>query len=105
VPKNTLRKYSIGYNQIFIGMTPEEFYHFDMLSQKTIYEMRILSLGWVLNCYRDGKIRKATITNLIQKQQLDEILEYLEDQERYEQCAIVRDILNEVYTTQYEKQN
>jgi hypothetical protein len=85
-------------------MTPEEFYHFDKLSQKTIYEMRILSLGWVLDCYRDGRIRKNTIVNLIQKPQLVELMEYLIEQERYEQCAIVRDILNEVYNGENQKQ-
>ena len=85
-------------------MTPEEFYHFDKLSQKTIYEMRILSLGWVLNCHRDGRIRKNTIVNLIQKSQLVELMEYLIEQERYEQCAIVRDILNEVYNGENQKQ-
>jgi protein-arginine kinase activator protein McsA len=85
-------------------MTPEEFYHFDKLSQNTIYEMRILSLGWVLKCYRDGRIRKNTIVNLIQKPQLVELMEYLIEQERYEQCAGVRDILNEVYNGENQKQ-
>ena len=86
-------------------MTPEEFYHFDKLSQKTIYEMRILSLGWVLNSYRDGRIRKNTIINLIPKEQLHHVLDYLIEQERYEECAVIRDILNEVYTKQYERQD
>jgi protein-arginine kinase activator protein McsA len=85
-------------------MTPEEFYHFDKLSKQTIYEMRILSLGWVLNCYRDGRIRKTTIVNLIQKSQLEELIEYLIEQERYEQCAVVRDILNEIYNGENQKQ-
>ena len=85
-------------------MTPEEFYHFDKLSQNTIYEMRILSLGWVLKCYRDGRIRKNTIVNLIQKSQLVELMDYLIEQERYEQCAVVRDILNEVYNGENQKQ-
>lgn len=85
-------------------MTPEEFFHFDNLSQKTIYEMRILSLGWVLNCYRDGKIRRNTIKNLIQQDQLDGLLEYLLEEERYEQCAIVRDILKEVYNGETQNQ-
>jgi protein-arginine kinase activator protein McsA len=103
--KNTLKRYSIESNQIFIGMTPEEFFHFDKLSQNTIYEMRILSLGWVLKSYRDGRIRKNTITNLIQQPQLEDLLNYLIEQERYEECAVVRDILNEVYTKQYERQD
>lgn len=86
-------------------MTPEEFFHFDKLSQNTIYEMRIFSLRWVLNSYRDGRIRKNTITNLIQQPQLEDLLNYLIEQERYEECAVVRDILNEVYTKQYERQD
>jgi len=100
-----LKKSLIEDNQIFIGMTPEEFFHFDKLSQNTIYEMRILSLGWVLKSYRDGRIRKNTIINLIHQPQLEDLLEYLIDQERYEECAVVRDILNEVYTPQYERQD
>lgn len=105
MPRNTLKKSLIEDNQIFIGMTPEEFFHFDKLSQNTIYEMRILSLGWVLKSYRDGRIRKNTIINLIHQPQLEDLLEYLIDQERYEECAVVRDILNEVYTPQYERQD
>ena len=103
--KNISRRYSIEVSRIFIDMTPEEFFHFDKLSQNTIYEMRILSLGWVLKSYRDGRIRKNTIINLIQQPQLEDLLEYLIEQERYEECAVVRDILNEVYTIQYERQD
>lgn len=97
MPKITLRKYSIEDSQIFICMTPEEFYHIDRVSNNTIYEMRIRSLGWVLDCFRNGKIRKKTITELIPVEQLDNIMEYLLEEERYEDCAVVRDILNEVY--------
>ena len=103
--RGTLKRYSIECNQILIGMTPEEFFHFDKLSQNTIYEMRILSLGWVLKSYRDGRIRRNTIINLIQQPQLEDLLQYLIDQERYEECAVVRDILKEVYTIQYERQD
>jgi protein-arginine kinase activator protein McsA len=66
--------------------------------------MRILSLGWVLKCYRDGRIRKNTIVNLIHQSQLEELMEYLIEQERYEQCSVVRDILNEVYNGENKKQ-
>jgi hypothetical protein len=31
-------------------------------------------------------------------------MEYLIEQERYEQCAVVRDILNEVYNGENQKQ-
>lgn len=80
-------------------MTPEEFHHIDRitLNENVLYEMRIRSLGWVLDCFRDGKIRKKTIQELIQRDKLDDIMEYLLDNERYEDCAVVRDILNEVY--------
>lgn len=86
-------------------MNPEEFFHLDRINQSVVYEMRVLSLGWVLECFRNGKIRKNTITNLIQESQLCEILEYLLEQERYEECAIVRDILSEIYESKYEIHN
>lgn len=86
-------------------MGPEEFFHLDRIIESDVYEMRVKSLGWVLDCYRNGKIRKTTIINLIQKEQLQHVLEYLIQNERYEDCAIVRDILNEVYTVQYERQD
>lgn len=84
-------------------MSPEEFFHLDRINQNVIYEMRVRSLGWVLDCFRIGKIRRNTIKNLIEEPQLHEILEYLLEQERYEECAIVRDILNEVYNGKYEE--
>jgi protein-arginine kinase activator protein McsA len=87
-------------------MTPEEFYHIDKLGNKneTLLEMRIRSLGWVLDCFRNGKIRKQTITGLIDREKLDEVLDYLLEEERYEDCAIVRDILEEVYNGETQKQ-
>lgn len=86
-------------------MSPEEFFHLDRINQSVIYEMRVRSLGWVLDCFRNGKIRRNTIINLIQQPQLEDLLQYLIDQERYEECAVVRDILKEVYTIQYERQD
>ena len=80
-------------------MTPEEFYYLDKLNNRTdvLLEMRIRSLGWVLDCFRNGKIRKKTIINLITESQLDELMCYLLEEERYEDCAIVRDMLQEIY--------
>ena len=49
------------------------------------------------------KTLRNTIKNLIEEPQLHEILEYLLEQERYEECAIVRDILNEVYNGKHEE--
>jgi hypothetical protein len=59
--------------------------------------MRITSLGWMLDCYRKGTIRKKTILGLIPLIQLIEILEWLEGEERYEDCVIVKNILDEIY--------
>lgn len=86
-------------------MSPEEFFHLDRINQSVIYEMRVRSLGWVLDCFRNGKIRRNTIINLIHQPQLEDLLQYLIDQERYEECAVVRDILKEVYAIQYERQD
>lgn len=86
-------------------MSPEEFFHLDRINQSVIYEMRVRSLGWVLDCFRNGKIRRNTIINLIHQPQLEDLLQYLIDQERYEECTVVRDILKEVYTIQYERQD
>ena len=42
-------------------MGPEEFFHLDRISESDVYEMRVKSLGWVLDCYRIGKIRKKKL--------------------------------------------
>ena len=47
-------------------MTPEEYYHkYVRKDNKTLYEMRITSLAWMLGCFEKGSIRKRTIVNLI----------------------------------------
>lgn len=88
-------------------MTPEEFHHIERINfnREVVYEMRIRSLGWLLDCFRSGKIRKKTITELIPRQTLDDMMQYLLDEERYEDCAILRDILNEVYNGQTQIKN
>lgn len=78
-------------------MTPEEFYYIEKIKGRNLFEMRVRSLGWVLDCFRKGKIRKRTVKNLIPEQELEYLLLQLQDDERYEDCAIVRDILKEIY--------
>tara|TARA_B110000503_G_C6825193_1_gene280518 strand:+ start:105 stop:386 length:282 start_codon:yes stop_codon:yes gene_type:complete len=82
-------------------MTPEEFFYLDRFheDENVIYEMRIRSLSWVLASFRNGKIRKKTILDLIPLGGLDDVMKYLLIQERYEECAIVRDIIQEIYNT------
>lgn len=80
-------------------MDPEEFYHFNKLTN-TAYmrEIRIKSFAWLLDCFHRGTIRKRTITNLIPEQNLIELLTELENEERYEDCALLKDILDKIYT-------
>lgn len=80
-------------------MTPEEFYWKNKLTNKEyLREIRIKSFGWILDCFNRGTIRKRTIVNLIPKSDLIYLLKELEGEERYEDCALVRDILDKIYT-------
>lgn len=79
-------------------MGPEEFYYRDRINQTNTFEMRIVSLQWMLDCYRRGTIRRNTILNLIPDIQLIEMLQWLEDEERYEDCVIIKNVLDEIYT-------
>jgi hypothetical protein len=79
-------------------MGPEEFYYIDRINQTNTFEMRIVSLQWMLDCYRRGTIRRTTIIGLIPDIQLIEMLQWLENEERYEDCVIVKNVLDEIYT-------
>lgn len=68
-----------------------------LMTTREIYDARIHSLGWMLECFRDGTIRKRTIVNLIPEATLHSLLDNLEGDERYEDCQIIVDILKEVY--------
>jgi hypothetical protein len=78
-------------------MDPKEFIKYIQLSKDDLLEIRIKSLGWVMESYNDGKIRKRTIVNLIRKDQLDDILEYLVEKERYEECVLVKKVMDEFF--------
>ena len=80
-------------------MSPEEFYKFNKIrtSQETLFEMRVKSLEWMLNCFHNGTIRRRTIINLIPLANLYEVLYFMEDKERYEDCSIVKQVIDEIY--------
>ena len=79
-------------------MTPEEYYRKQFNPDKSvIYDMRIRSLEWMLACYNRGTIRKRTIIGLIPITQLHDLLKYLEELERYEECLIVKEIIDKIY--------
>jgi len=86
-------------------MTPEEFYHFNKLkklsSKETLFEMRVKSLDWMLGCFLKGTIRRKTIVNLIPLVELDDLLLYMEERERYEDCATIKDVIDIVYKQKY----
>lgn len=81
-------------------MTPEQFYWRNKMKdfrKSDIREMRIRSLEWMLGCYREGTIRRRTIINLIPLGNLYSLLKELEEEERYENCAIIKTVIDEIY--------
>ena len=80
-------------------MGPEEFHYMDKFSNqyfKNMREVRISSLYWVWDnlSSNSGSIRRETIIELIPYQSLQKLLSELEEEERYEDCVVVRDIMN-----------
>lgn len=59
--------------------------------------MRVKSLDWMLDCYNRGTIRRKTIVNLIPLQDLYTILDHLEEIERYEDCMIIKEVIDTIY--------
>jgi len=78
-------------------MTPEEFYWKDKVKNLDLTEVRLNSLGWVLDCYNRGTIRKRTIKQLIPKGSLENLLTQMEDLERYEDCITIKELLDIIY--------
>ena len=79
-------------------MGPEEFHYLDKFNNeyfRNMREVRISSLYWVwdnLSSNR-GTIKRATIIQLIPYKSLSQLLSELVDEERYEDCVVVRDIM------------
>lgn len=89
-------------------MTPEEFYKRDRFlryTQQTVKEMRVRSLDWMLGCYRKGTIRRRTIVNLIPLADLYYLLKDMEEVERYEDCATIKSVIEEIYEQKSEPNN
>ena len=80
-------------------MSPEEFYKINKmrLNKEVLFEMRVKSLDWMLGCYHKGTIRRRTIINLIPLANLYEVLQFMEERERYEDCSIVKRVIDEIY--------
>ena len=79
-------------------MTPEEFYWHEKLKNRIDYfDVRVRSIGWVLDCYNRGTIRKSTIKSLLSEADLEEILQKLEELERYEDCITIKELIDLIY--------
>lgn len=83
-----------------MSMNSEEYYYLQYIAELTdeeLIKIRVGSLAWVLECFERGKIRPQTIISLIPKQNLEVLLMDLEELERYEQCHIVKQLIDKVY--------
>lgn len=79
-------------------MTPEDFYWNNKLNnQQYMKEIRIRSLSWMLDCYERGTIRRNTIKGLIPEASLISLLQEMEEIERYEDCAIIKEVIERIY--------
>jgi len=80
-------------------MTPEEFYWKEKLrGRPDLFDVRIRSIGWVLDCFNRGTIRKRTIKSIISESDLNEILERLVEMERYEDCITIKELIDLIYS-------
>jgi len=80
-------------------MGPEEFFHRNrLINENELFEMRVKSLNWMLGCYKNGTIRRRTIMNLIPLENLYDLLKHMEEIERYEDCIIIKDVIDIIYT-------
>ena len=79
-------------------MTPEEFYWKNKLTnQQYMKEIRIRSLAWMLDCYENGTIRRRTIKGLIPESSLISLLQEMEEVERYEDCMVIKEVIDRIY--------
>ena len=76
----------------------------DELDIKQLRWIRVQSLGWVLESFRKGTIQRSTIVELIPYSSLESLLSELTQDEEYEDCQVVFNIMNEIYK-ENEKRN
>jgi hypothetical protein len=79
-------------------MGPEEFHYLDKFNNEyfqNMREVRISSLYWVWDNLNSSQatIKRSTIIELIPYTSLSQLLSELVDEERYEDCVVVRDIM------------
>ena len=80
-------------------MTPEEFYWKEKLrGRPDLFDVRVRSIGWVLDCFNRGTIRKRTIKSIITESDLSDVLKRLEEMERYEDCITVKELIELIYS-------
>jgi len=80
-------------------MTPEEFYWKEKLrGRPDLFDVRVRSIGWVLDCFNRGTIRKRTIKSIISEADLLDVLQRLEEMERYEECISVKELIDLIYS-------
>ena len=59
----------------------------------------------MLGCFRKGTIRRRTIVNLIPLADLYYLLKDMEEVERYEDCATIKSVIEEIYEQKSEPNN
>jgi len=79
-------------------MGPEEYHYLEKFNNeyfKNIREVRISSLYWIWDSInsKNPTIRTSVVIELIPYTSLVELLSELEDEERYEDCKVVFDIM------------
>ena len=79
-------------------MGPEEYHYLEKFNNeyfKNIREVRISSLYWIWDSMnsKNPTIRTSVVIELIPYTSLVELLSELEDEERYEDCKVVFDIM------------
>lgn len=79
-------------------MTPEEFYWKEKLKGRPdLFDVRVRSISWVLDCFNRGTIRKRTIQSIIAESDLLGVLQELEEMERYEDCQNIKELIDLIY--------
>ena len=85
-------------------MTPEEFYWREKLrGRPDLFDVRVRSVSWVLDCFNRGTIRKNTIKSIISEADLEDILKRLEENERYEDCITIKELIDLIYRDEKNK--
>ena len=84
-------------------MNSEEYYHMkeydDIDDIDSLLYVRVKHLAWVLGCYRIGSIRGTSIRELIPLYSLQRLLILMEENEQYEICETILDMMIECYPT------